>query len=248
MDMMGLALLALLTQQPTGTLREGPSEVPSVFSPTDAAVMGIHGFEDSHPDMRFRTLGIEARKQERFEQARANFRSAARYADKLSQAALAEMYWKGEGGPVDRALAYAWMDLAAERGTRWLLLIRERYWQALDPGERERAVREGQAIYAACGDAAAKPRLEHLLRVGRNSATGSRLGWIGNGLDIHNTDSLADIGAGRSPALVSADAYYADRYWKPEAYWEWQDQILRTAPREGSVDIGQLQTMPDAGR
>ncbi|HGM5925234.1 TPA: hypothetical protein ACKP5H_003249 [Stenotrophomonas maltophilia] len=56
------------------------------------------------------------------------------------------MLWNGQGGPADRALGYAWMDLAAERGTEWLVAQRERFWEALSPDERERAVREGRSL------------------------------------------------------------------------------------------------------
>ena len=58
------------------------------------------------------------------------------------------------------------MDLAAERGTEWLVVQRERFWEALSADERERAVREGRALYAEFGDPAATPRLERELRAG----------------------------------------------------------------------------------
>ena len=70
-----------------------------------------------------------------------DFRNAARYGDKLSEQRWPTC-WNGQGGPADRALGYAWMDLAAERGTEWLVVQRERFWEALIADERERAVRE----------------------------------------------------------------------------------------------------------
>lgn len=212
--------------------------------PDDAVVMRSVHFQDAHPDQRFRALGIEAQRNGRSAQARRYFRTAARYGDKLSQAALAEMHWSGQGGARDRALGYVWMDLAAERGTPWLLQLRERYWREMNDAERARAVREGGALAAEFADAVAKPRLEAEMRRVRNTVTGSRLGWVSSGLDLHETASLKDIDAGRSAPPVDSDTYFADRYWQPDAYWRWQDQVLRAAPRRQEVEVGTPQNLP----
>lgn len=213
---------------------EGAGAPVFVTDPRDRDVMAMPGFMTSHPDMRLRGLALEALSQGRPEQARQYFQRASRYADKLSQAALAEMYWKGDGGSVDKALAYAWMDMAAERGTPWLLAMREQYWAVLDERDRARAIQEGHAIYREYSDEVAKPRLEYVLRVARRNVTGSRVGWVSNMLDIGSPD---DGLAGKAVA-VSADDYYSDRYWEPEAYWAWQGTLLQAAPRKGTVTVG----------
>src|SRR5690606_28897828 len=117
------------------------------------------GFLSSHPDLRYRILGFERYKQGRHEEAIRFFRRAAFYADKPSQAMVAEMLWKGEGEAQDRAQAYAWMDMAAERGYPELLGLRERYWAGLDEEARARVVEVGQEVYAKYGDEAARPRI-----------------------------------------------------------------------------------------
>ena len=211
----------------------------------DERVTAMPGYGDWHPDLRYRELALQARVQQRHAQARDYFRVSARYSDKLSQAALAEMYWKGEGGEADRPLAYVWMDLAAERGTPWLLGLREKYWNALDETQLAQALREGRKIHAEYADRVARPRLERLLRTGRNNVTGSHVGWISPGLRVHASSSLGDVMAGRAPSL-RGEEYYDDRYWKPESYWSWQDQILNHAPRMGSVDVGPLEQVPPA--
>src|SRR5690606_37219363 len=94
-------------------------------------VMITAGFLKAHPDLRYRLHGLEKYKERDFDDALKFFRRAAFYADKPSQGMVAEMYWRGEGVEQDRALAYAWMDLAAERGYRGFLGLRERYWNAL---------------------------------------------------------------------------------------------------------------------
>src|SRR3546814_9279963 len=83
---------------------------------------------------------------------------------------VAEMLWNGDGVERDRALAYAWMDLAAERGYAGFLGLRERYWSALDEAGRARALEAGQEVYAHYGDAAARSEehtseLQSLMRI-----------------------------------------------------------------------------------
>ncbi|MFL0338749.1 hypothetical protein [Stenotrophomonas maltophilia] len=189
----------------------------------ESIVLQSHEFLVYHPDLRFRGLGMQARERGRHEEARNDFRNAARYGDKLSQAALADMLWNGQGGPVDRALGYAWMDLAAERGTEWLVVQRERFWEALSADERARAVREGRALYAEFGDPAATPRLERELRAGSMQQTGSRAGWNG----AMRSQGRGDAGS----RVLQPEKHQLARYWDPAAYRQWQDEELARAGR-----------------
>lgn len=134
----------------------------------------------AHPAQYFRELGIEAQREGRLERAHAHFLRAARLADKLSQAAIAEQYWQGQGVPADRVLGYIWMDMAAERGTPVLVGLRESYWQALSTDERERVPALGPALYAVYGDGAAQARVEREQRRERYKIVGSRVGWDSN--------------------------------------------------------------------
>ncbi|CRP99613.1 SEL1-like repeat protein [Stenotrophomonas maltophilia] len=205
-------LLGLLAVPAAGS---GPPPRTDAY---EAIVLQSHEFLVYHPDLRFRGLGMQARERGRHEEARNDFRNAARYGDKLSQAALADMLWNGQGGPVDRALGYAWMDLAAERGTEWLVVQRERFWEALSADERERAVREGRALYAEFGDPAATPRLERELRAGSMRQTGSRAGWNG----AMRSQGRGDAGA----RVLQPEKHQLARYWDPVAYRQWQDEEL----------------------
>ncbi|KAG1385049.1 hypothetical protein G6F59_017638 [Rhizopus arrhizus] len=72
------------------------------------------------------------------------------------------------------------MDLAAERGYKGFLELRERYWAALSEAEQVQAVTEGEAVYARFGDAAAEPRLALAMRREQKRMTGSRTGFAGN--------------------------------------------------------------------
>ncbi|HIE0128912.1 TPA: hypothetical protein ACXI73_004041 [Stenotrophomonas maltophilia] len=210
-------LLGLLAMPAAGS---GPPPRTDAY---ETIVLQSHEFLVYHPDLRFRQLGMEARERGRDEEARNNFRNAARYGDKLSQAALADMLWNGQGGPADRALGYAWMDLAAERGTEWLVAQRERFWEALSADERERAVREGRTLYAEFGDPAAMPRLERELRAGSMQQTGSRAGWSG----AMRSQGRGDAG----PRVLQPEKHQLARYWDPVAYRQWQDEELARSGR-----------------
>ncbi|MDQ3205764.1 MAG: sel1 repeat family protein, partial [Pseudomonadota bacterium] len=89
------------------------------------------GFLNFHPDLQYRSYGIDAHAKKNVDRAMVLFRGAAFYGDKPSQAMIGEMTSRGEGVPRDQALAYVWMDLAAERGYVDFTLLRERYWRAL---------------------------------------------------------------------------------------------------------------------
>lgn len=200
-----------------------PSGDASAFQPVDLIIMRVDDYLAFHPDQQSRQLGSEALQAGRAEEARTHFLRAARYADKLSQAALAELWWDGRGGARDRALGYVWMDLAAERGTPYLLAKRERYWEQLDADERARAVSEGVALQREYRDAVAQPRLATQLRRGLAQMTGSRTGAAPR---MQVCSSAIASESGGCAHWVSASDYYAARHWKPDAYWRMQEQVL----------------------
>ncbi|MGY0800081.1 tetratricopeptide repeat protein [Lysobacter sp. A286] len=203
--------------------------------PTEDALMISAGFLAAHPDLQNRQRGVEAYETGRFEEALKYFRRAAHYADKASQAMVGEMLWNGEGVARDPALAYVWMDLAAERGYRGFLQFREQYWAALGESERKRALDEGRAIYARYGDAAAKPRIAAVLRRGLAQTTGSRLGSVG-------ALQIMVPGPGGVPITIDGSKYYDPRYWDPKQYAEWHDRVWMN-PRVGRVDVGETETL-----
>ncbi len=202
-----------------------------------------HGFLSAHPDLRWRREGLVAYEDGHYKAAAGYFRNAARYADKASQAMYAEMLWEGNGVPRDHALAYVWMDLAAERGYQWFLIKREYYWQQLSDAQRERALSVGHALYVEYGDAAAKPRLEAQLRRAKRNLTGSRIGFVGD-LDI----VIPGVGFSRTTDgfgyAIKGETYYDDRFWKPEQYWQWQDRVWGES-REGRVEVLPIEVVED---
>ena len=133
-------------------------------------------FDLHHPDQYFRKLGFEAYDKREYGSAADSFRRAAYYADKSSQLVLALLYLDGEGVDRDPALAYAWADVASERGYQGFLRVREQIWAKLDEAQQQRAIDEGAKLYATYGDAVAKKRLDARLRQGLAGRTGSRTG------------------------------------------------------------------------
>lgn len=223
------ALLVLTFAAPLSAWSAEPASAP-----VEDPMLTTAGFLEHHQDIKYRLMGLEAYKKRDFENALRFFRRAGFYADKPAQGMVAEMYWNGEGTARDPALAYAWMDLAAERGYRGFLLLREKYWNALSAAERERAVAEGQTLYAQFGDAAAKPRYEHKLRVGRREMTGSRTGF--------NRGVRIEIPGPAGEQAIEGSKYYDDRYWDAKKYWAWQDRHWMK-PKIGKVRIGELETI-----
>ena len=222
-----LSLLALLfLTATTATAQPAPAD------PTADPLMVTAGFLGWHPDLRFRLLGMEAAKKGDQEKAFKAYQRAAFYGDKPSQGMVAEMYWTGQGTARDPVLGYAWMDLAAERGYRGFLGLRERYWNQLDAAQRARATEEGQAIYARYGDAAALPRIASQLRRGRSQVTGSRTGFAGN--------TKIQVPGPGGYETIDGTKFYDERYWDPKQYQQWHDAIW-AEPRVGRVEVGEMQ-------
>lgn len=232
-----IMLLALLPLSLGAIAAEKRAAPPP--DPVEDPLMISAGFLTYHPDLRYRLLGLDAYKAQKFEKALMFFKRAGYYSDKASQGMVAEMLWKGEGAPQDRALAYVWMDLAAERGYRGFLGLREKYWSELSEAERARALSEGPELYAVNGDAAARERLDRELRRGRRQTTGSRTGATGN-------LQIIVPGPGGSEQVISGTKFYDERYWDPKQYAQWHDQIWMK-PRVGRVDVGDVEKV-EAGQ
>lgn len=184
-----------------------------------------------HPDIKHRKLGFWYQQQGDQARSLSAFEEAARHADKPSQAILAEWYFEGRTVAQDLPRAYAFMDLAAERGYPLYLAKREQYWAALDQAGREQALAIGAELYAEYGDDVAKPRMARALRFGRMGATGSRLGAAGMLEVLVPVDGM----------LVSlpGDVYYRPHFWREDRYFEWFDTMHRDPPR-GEVEVGPI--------
>lgn len=211
----------------------------TLIDPAADPMMRAAGFLEAHPDIRYRLLGLDEYRNNNYADALRFFQRAAYYADKPSQGMVAEMYWSGQGIAQDRALAYAWMDLAAERGYQGFIGLRERYWNALDSIERQRALSEGEEVYARYGDAAAQERIARVLRRGHKKLTGSRTGFVGN-VQVY-------VPTAGGFAQIDGSKFWDSRYWDPQEYRQWQDSVWMT-PRIGRVDVGEFEQVREGSR
>lgn len=231
-----LALPLLLVGVPLAAIAQNRSKPPS--DPTTDPAMIAAGFLSSHPDLRFRLAGLEQFKKGEYKDALSSFQRAAYYADKPAQGMVAEMLWSGQGAAQDRVLAYAWMDLAAERGYAVFVDMRERYWGAMTKDERLRVAAEGEAVYARYGDVVAQPRLATVLRRGSRNVTGSRTGAVGS-LTIIIPGPGGDIESEGSS--IDGSTFYNPKYWDPKQYYAWHDSIWMKPPRMGHVNVGDVE-------
>src|SRR5688572_31712101 len=197
-----------------------------------------------HVDQYFRRRGVESYLQGRAHGAREYFRYAAKYADKTSQLSLALLHRNGEGGPKDLPLAYAWFDLAAERGYPSVLAEREAVWHALDEAGRARAVDLTTELYAQYGDAVAKPRhAKHLRRYLRKSIASHPSLWGGH--IIVNDRFCGDAAGFATIGGCRYDDYFFDRRFDPRRYWAQQDALWMPG---GQVEVRPLQVPPTRAR
>lgn len=202
----------------------------------DMLVMGSDGFLNFHPDLRHRLSGQREYQDGNFAEAFKKFKRAARFADKPSQGMVAEMLWEGKGVDMDRPAAYIWMDLAAERGYKMMLVKREQYWADLTAEERERALEIGDALYLDYADKYAQPRLESRLRQARMQTTGSRTGFAAS--------VRIEIPTPTGTRIINGKDYYQEQFWKADQYWAMQDSDWKYFG-EGKVEVGSLQSIGD---
>ena len=227
-------LLAL--PAPFALAQDAPRRAPPP-STIQQEVMNTEMFLQAHPDLRWRREGLQSLEEGRAAEAMERFKRAARHADKPSQAMIAEMLWTGRGTQVDRPVAYAWMDIAAERAYLPFLAKREQYWAAMDAGDRQRALDVGRPLLDEYGDAAAKPRLAKVLRRAARNITGSRTGFVGN-------VEVIVPGPGGVALRIRGDTFYDKQFWQPERYFAWQDSIWKDPP-SGRVDVLPLEVVDD---
>ena len=201
----------------------------------DDQISATEPFQVYHPDQQNRRLALEFYEAADYPKAYRQFLKAAYWADKPSQAAIAEMLWQGVGVESDRAAAYAWMDLAAERGYTSFLSHRERYWAQLNEAERARAIKLGAGVYAGYGDKVAKPRIERQMRLGEK--------WAYNSVG-HKAYARVRVQDENGVFSEIISGFYDPKYWQPRDYWKWQE-ALWSEPKQGKVLVGPLEVGVD---
>lgn len=220
-----ILLLPLALALSGGTLAQGRPAVAADPIVDDALIAG--GFLDAHPDLRYRQSGLQAYEEKAFGKAMEDFKRAAWYGDKPSQAVVAEMYWGGVGVPVDRVLGMVWMDLAAERCYRFFSQKRDYYWNQLSDDERKSSIRLARSVFADYGDDATTPRIAAVLRRERAKMSGSRVGSLSSAVQV----VIPGYGT------VDGTRFYDPQFWDPKQYRAWQDDYWLDL-KVGTVSVG----------
>lgn len=236
---LSLLLPALTFAQAAGTRQLADWETPG-----DREVTRLPMYQSFHPDHRWRQQGLRAQAAGQYASARKFFLRSAAYADKAAQAHYALMLWHGQGGTQDRALAQAWMALAAERQYLKFEALRDQLRSRLDDDEKARADEIRGSLFAEYGDAVAKPRLEVVMQRGLRSRTSSRAGGGTSRVRTFATldDAVSSIGGGGGGASTRAEItqFWDDQYWQPAQYWDWQDSNWEAPGHRGTVTVKPL--------
>lgn len=236
---LALGLSAAAAVAPAG---EPLQLVDASFMEIDALVTSAKG----RPNEEWRLQGLKAYQAGQYEEAVRRFERAATFADKFSQHYLSLIHWHGAGVPVDRVQAYVWSDLAAERGNRRLLAVREKMWAQLTAAEQAGVLAQGPAYYDRYGDAAAQPRAEAEIRRFARGMTGSRVGYrnqmIESGGPPINGVFVVDTGSNAAAYAVSVAGSPDELYGREgglrrlDTYWQQQDAQLERLT--GRVEVG----------
>lgn len=194
-----------------------------------------------HPNEFWRYHGLRQHLSGRDAEAASHFERAARYADKPSQHYLSLMYWYGQGVPQDRVQAYIWSDIAAERGQRNMLRIREKMWLELTDAQRAQVIERGEAMHRRYADAYTKIHAERALFRLATQITGSRAGYNDGRLQIGFGGPFS--GEGGSDGMTM----YGDERTDRRVYWQAQDRMLAGSLR-ASVIVGPIEPNARPGR
>lgn len=259
--LVGAGHAAFAQEAPTGQPAADPKQLRELAKFEE--MMDLPGVARQHKDVLYRELAMEAYKNGDKERALKMFMRAASYADKPSQAAIADMYWEGVGTAVDRPRAYAWMDLAATRGYDRFVAKREYFWGQLTEPERAEALRVGRDIFAEYDDKVALHRLQMELEFVRRNVIGSHVGFVGNG-KVYGFGSTMNTGrastglprpggGGMSTSANEQDLgipianlteLYRPSLWKINDYAKFKDiQWQVRVESKPTVDVGDLQNV-----
>lgn len=203
-----------------------------LLSYREAQAMSLDTFLNSHLDIKYLLRGRKAYLAGNYKEAIPALERSSRYGEKLAQAMLAEMYWNGEGVPVNKARAYAMADVAAERMNQpFLISKREEYWAAMTPAEQQQAIAMSEEILGLYADKVTMPKMAQVLR----NSKGERNRAKGYGRLLTRMIAFNDDGSIEDD--IRPDAFYAEKFWDPTEYQKFKDKYVAAATRYGNVTV-----------
>ncbi len=146
-----------------------------------ASTAAASGFAEHTPGNRHLVDGDRAYRNGQYTRAKVRFLAGARWADKLAQFNLGVMNYHGQGVPQDKARAWAWFALSAERGYPRMVEMADQIYRELNDEKKARGQRILEdELQPQFGDNVAVERTARRMERERRRATGSRTGAIGS--------------------------------------------------------------------
>jgi hypothetical protein len=210
------------------------AQTPEILSPQQDVLIRqvLHAMDVdrtwSHPDIYWEYMGMHRYHHRDYAHAMSSFLRGAYYADKLSELCIGLMYLNGEGTPSDPAEAFAWLDVAAERGYPQFVATRDRVRASLTPEQVQRGSAVREQIASKYADSVAKPRMAQQLRFAIESITGSHLGFNPNllGVSMHNACAPSEPQKMRLPEW-GCSGIYSMYNLDPKTYFAERDSAWR---------------------
>lgn len=158
--------------------------------------------DDARPGQKFYFLAVRALHAKEYTFAIDMYEVAASWAYKPAQYNLAMMYLKGEGVPVDRERAMAWMAMAAERNDPRYTEARELLYADLNADEFAHANATWRELKPTYRDDVALARAKMRWAQVRAAMTGSNVGGVVGNLRIG--DAVRNPGASSGATLLGS--------------------------------------------
>lgn len=187
------------------------------------------------PGTYFYCLASQNYGEHHFGYAQRFFQEAASWGEKPAQYVLAVMALNGDHQPVDRPLAFAWLTLAAERGTKRFQKPHQDLGKSLSPDELAKAGKllEGMNRYR---DAIAMPRAEKRYADGMASLHGTTTYCMGGMFDF---GALANVdGSPQNMAQIAAHCPQTEQMKEKinevavDVFEDWHGHVAVGAPQQ----------------
>ena len=234
------AVLILLASASIAQADEDPLNDPSVQKTLRAMSDASTWY---HPDQFGEFTGLRRYAHHQYKDALKYFEVGAYYADKLSQLSIGLMYMNGEGVAKDPIVAYAWLDLAAERDYPDFVATRDRVKATLTPEQLRKGQEQRDKLAERYADAVAKPRMAVQLHQGQMQVTGSHTGFDSGVSQLNNKPTCGPsvvVGGVETPnAGCGGASLYAKSRWEPKEYF-----ASRDAEWKASVSVGAIEAPP----
>ncbi len=198
-----------------------------------------------HPDLFGEFTGSRLYAHHDYKGALKYFKIGAYYADKFSELCIGLMYLNGDGTSKDPVAAYAWLDLAAERGYPDFVATRDRVKATLTAAQLAQALELRKTLGERYADSVAKPRMAGQLRLGRMQMTGSHAGFdsgilhanLAGSSNMSHCGATPEVGGQAVPqAGCGSDSIYAEAYWEPKLYFASRDRQWKAQVTVGAVE------------